>query len=272
MYKSILSTICILMLVFSLSCKNNNNQEAAISKITIGKTSIVKSMGRDCDKPDSLRFSCAAVNLNIPTIEQGTEALKNSVAQWANSYMVGVLMPEADSAALPKISIDTALQSFFKEFEALVKEAGGDTPMTNFTAESTDTVLLNDGRYLTLEMTGYIFTGGAHGSPLANVATFDVQSGKQLTWDDLVTDKAALKVLAEKKFMEERVDIFKPTDGMEPFKFDDIFKFDLPQNYGLTKDGIYCHYVPYEVGPYAIGSTVLVISFKELGDLYKMKK
>ncbi|MBK9015225.1 MAG: hypothetical protein IPM82_14810 [Saprospiraceae bacterium] len=71
-------------------------------------------------------------------------------------------------------------------------------------SRSTDTVLLNDGQHLTLEIVGYTFEGGAHGSPTAAVLTFEASTGKPLTWDDLVTDTTALKVVAEKKFKEVR--------------------------------------------------------------------
>jgi hypothetical protein len=103
------------------------------------------------------------------------------------------------------------------------------------------------------------------------VATFDVLTGKQLTWNDLVTDQKALQKVAEQAFRAERADVFQPGDGAEPFVFDDIFQFALPQNYGLVEDGIFCYYLPYEVGPYAMGSTQFVIPFAKLGDISKIK-
>lgn len=142
--------------------------------------------------------------------------------------------------------------------------------MGQWTAESKDTTLLNDGKYLTLEINGYTYAGGAHGSPTAAVATFDALTGKQLTWADLVNDQSTLKVLAENIFRTTRMDIFAPEDGSEPFEFDETFQFALPQNYGLVAGGIYCHYLAYEVGPYAIGSTQFVIPFESLGSNFKI--
>jgi Protein of unknown function (DUF3298) len=106
---------------------------------------------------------------------------------------------------------------------------------------------------------------------LAAVATFESETGKQLSLNDIVTDTAALKTLLEKKYREVRTDLFQPTDGSEPFQFDDVFQFVLPANYGLVKEGLYCHYLHYEVGPYVIGNTQFVLPFSEMGTIAKIK-
>ncbi len=224
--------------------------------------------GKGCSLPDSLRTNCATIDFSLPKIEQGSDALKKSVAEWCENLITGLLMPEIDLDSTKAVSVEQAAQSFFKMHQEFAVEAP-DSPMTYYSAECQDTVLFNDGKHLTLEITGYIYTGGAHGMPVADVSTFDIITGKKLNWDDLVTDKAALKAIAERKFRAERADIFQPTDGSEPFQFDDVFVFDLPSNYGQTQEGIYCHYQPYEVGPYAIGSTTFTISFAEIGALLK---
>jgi len=183
------------------------------------------------------------------------------------------IMAGYDSVGTPinANSIETAADMFFKSRQEYMQEAP-DSPGMVWTAECTDTVLLNDGQYLTLQLNSYSFQGGAHGSPLAAVATFNDGTGVQLTWNDLVTDTTALKTLMQQKFEKERADIFKPEDGSEPFQFDEIFQFKLPDNYGLVKDGIYCYYVVYEVGPYAFGETTFTLTFNELGALSKIKK
>ena len=48
------------------------------------------------------------------------------------------------------------------------------------------------------------------------------------------------------------------------FQFDETFPFKIADNIGLVKDGIYFIYVPYEIGPWAIGSTEFVLPFTGL--------
>jgi len=260
-----LSIIALLLLGF-VSCKQNKTPEPA-KPATIGGLTLKQQNGSDCNKPDSLRVDCAQVDLAWPKVEQGSEALKKSVDQWATACLAGVLMPSADGPATSATTLDAAVKGFFEDHQ----NAGRSITSGGWVAESNYNVLLNDGQFLTLELVSYTYQGGVHGSPGAAVATFEAQSGRQLAWDDLVTDKAAFITLAEKKFREVRADLFYPVDGSEPFEFTDDQPFALPQQYGLSSEGIYCHYVPYEVGPYAIGNTQMTIPFSEMGDLSKFK-
>lgn len=263
-------TCCGLVTMFS--CENTPKAPATPKPVTVSSSKFNKKDGKDCEKADTLQVDCATIDLSWPKVEDGTEALKKSVKEWAENYVTGIIAPyDSVGTPLKSNSIELAADMFFKTRQDYMKEAP-DSPGMAWIAESSDTVLLNDGQFLTLQINSYSFEGGAHGSPLAAVATFNDSTGVQLNWNDLVTDTTALKALAEKKFREERADIFQPTDGSEPFQFDDVFQFKLPDNYGLVADGILCYYLVYEVGPYAFGETTFTIPFAELGALSKIKK
>lgn len=266
MKKRLAFTACTCLLALLFSCKNETPAPPeAAPAVTLSHAEFKKNSGTDCDKPDTLRLNCLTIDLAWPKVETGSDALKKSVGDWANSYIVGILAPASDDSTAIATTVDTAATGFIDMHKEFASEAEGSV-MGNWMAEASDTVLLNNGKYLTLSIAGYVYAGGAHGSPTAAVATFDVATGMQLTWDDLVTDKAALKTLAEKKYRQEMADVFK--DG---FEFDDFFKFELPANFGLVQDGIYFHYLHYEVGPYAIGNAVFVLPFSEIGALAKVK-
>jgi len=267
MRNSILASFCVLMLASVFSCKNETKTPEAAP--VVGQLQYKKTHGTDCDKPDTLRYNCLTINLVWPNIESGSDAIKKSVSDWANNYLIAILSSSSMDVPAPATTVEAAATVFIEAHKAFSIDAA-DSPMGQWTAESKDTTLLNDGKYLTLEINGYTYAGGAHGSPTAAVATFDAVTGKQLTWADLVNDQSALQVLAENIFRTTRMDIFAPEDGSEPFEFDETFQFALPQNYGLVAGGIYCHYLAYEVGPYAIGSTQFVIPFESLGSNFKI--
>lgn len=253
----------LLLLCLAASCKKNTPAKP----VTVTALNLKQQEGTDCDKADTLaRMDCARLQLRWPQVQDGSAALKKSVDQWATDYLNGVLVLSSDAAPAPGATVATAAKLYFEAHrqEEPSAMAGG------WTAESDYRVLLNDGKYLTLEITGYTFQGGAHGSPSAAVATFEVATGKQLGWSDLVTDQAALKTVAEKTFRETRIDLFEPVDTSMRFSFGPDNPFALPQQFGLAEAGIYCHYVPYEVGPYAIGSTQMLIPFEALGTLAKI--
>lgn len=258
------------MLALFFAC-NNNTQEPP-KAVTLTTATYKKSAGRDCAQMDSIHHQCAQLQLAWPEVKDGAAPLKTSVAAWANKFLVGVLEPEAKDSTAAGKTLEAAARSFFQTHGEWSKEAP-ESPLGEWVAESTDTVLLNDGAHLTLQINAYIFTGGAHGMPLSAVGTFDVATGKQLTWAEMVSDSEAFKVLAEKKFRETRADIFKSEgEGGSAFDFDETFSFQLPGNYGLTDKGIYCIYLPYEVTPYVFGNTEFVIPFGEMGALLKLKK
>ena len=264
MNRQLLAYWALCCLVSLFSC--NNEPPKTTKPVVLESFKMQKREGADCDKPDSLRSNCVTISLAWPSVKEGSEPLKKSVSSWTNNFLAGMMLP-SDSATATT-TLDAAVHAFVQSHHDWKKDAP--ESMGSYYAESWDTVLCNDGKHLTLQLFGETYTGGAHGNHLAAVGTFDAQTGRQLTWADLVTDTAAVKALAEKTFREVRGDIFKPSeDGTPGFNFDDGFYFTLPQNYGLTDKGVYFYYMHYEVTPYALGSTGFLIPFEALGGLRK---
>lgn len=241
-------------------------EKKAVEAVTISSETFTKSAGRDCAKMDSVHNHCATINLSWPVVESGSDALKSSVATWSTSFLAGLLSPEMDEATAAKSNLEAVAKAFLDSHETWSKEAQ-ESPLGEWTVEAADSVLLNDGEHLTLQIDAYSFTGGAHGMAIVNVATFEVATGKQLKWENLVNDEQVLNAFLEEKFRQARPEIFK-----EGFNFDESFPFVLPSSFGFTAEGLYCHYSPYEVTPYAYGSTSFVVPFAELGDMVKIKK
>jgi hypothetical protein len=248
---------------------NNESPAAAVVPLTIESKKMAKKEGPDCDKPDTLRLNCAEVNLSYPELKNGNDALKKAIADWANSNLLGLLAPETDPDKMTGgINLDSAINTFFESHKAFVAEMPD--AMAYYVANVSDTILLNNGKDLTLRLDCYSFTGGAHGNPYTAIATWDAATGTLYKLENMFTDLTALQTMAEKKFRETKPDLFLPEDkGGWGFNFDETFPFKLADNYGLTDKGLFLCYVPYEVGPYAIGQTEFVIPFEELKPLMK---
>lgn len=191
-------------------------------------------------------------------IRGGNNLLNENVAKWVNAYIISEVAQETDAA--PPTSIQAAVDTFFQNHQQ-------EPQWTAWVIELSDSILLNDGKYLTILIEGSVFTTGVHHLPTAAVATFDIPTGKKLTWDDFVKNKATLKKKMAKAFLAKRPDLIK--DG---FHFRNAEPFDLPVNYGLTSNGIYCRYLVYEIGPHSMGETTFVLPFSDLGTLSKTIK
>lgn len=208
---------------------------------------------------------CARIDLSWPIVKTGSKTLQRNVADWSKGLLVGLLDFELSEKKAAKTTLEEAAETFLSAHASWSEEAV-DSPLGEWAAESSDTVLWNNGRYLTLQINGYVFTGGAHGNHPGVIATFDVNTGKQLEWKDLVTDEEKLKILLEAQFRKVRSEIFQ-----EGYEFNEYFPFALPQSFGLTEKGLYCYYSPYEVTPYAFGTTAFVVPYPELEDLMKIE-
>jgi hypothetical protein len=234
--------------------------------LDVKSLAIQKSSGPDCGKPDTAIFNCATIDFSYPQLASGPDSLRKAVDDWARDFITGWLAMAEEPDNMPPL--DEAIAGFFKMHEEQVRDMPDG--LAHYFAGSTDTVLLNDGKHLTLRLDGHSYTGGAHPNSSSAVATWAVPSAKKLALDQLVTDLDALQALAEKKFREVRADLFVPgEDGQPLHQFDEAFPFKLADNTGLVADGIYFCYVPYEVGPYAIGSTEFVLTFGELKGLLR---
>ncbi len=245
-----------------LSCNSspapneNTAQSAMPTAVEMETVTIEKEQG-DCVDP-SPEKSCALVKLAYPSVKTGNDALKNAVNTWALDFILGMLDPSLEMDQ--EQSLDAAIQNFFNLHEESVKDFPDGALF--YTVDVSDTILLNDGQYLTLRLDGYSFAGGAHGNPTSAVSSFDVATGQAVTMDAIVTSLDTLQHRAEQKFREVR-----KADFDEGFEFDQVFLFKIADNIGLVENGLFFCYVPYEVGPYAMGYTEFVIPYTDISDI-----
>lgn len=245
---------------FFFACKNEKPAGTA-KPVVLESLKMSKQEGTCGTDRDS---SCAKIALSYPTVKEGSDALKKSVADWTTQFLIGILNPSTEPDKVPVgQTVERAAQEFFAIFKQTEQEVPG-FPVINV-VEVWDTVLLNDGQHLTLMLNAYMDGGGVHPNSTVGIATFDVATGNLFKLEDLVSDLDALRAVAEKKFREERADVFQEGG----FNFSPDWPFILPANTGLTNEGIYFYFVPYEVAPYAMGPTAFVIPFEEIKDLMK---
>ncbi len=124
--------------------------------------------------------------------------------------------------------------------------------------------------YVTLNNSGWDYTGGAHGNYWDFYQLFDKKTGKILNLSDFFTDIEALNKLALPYFKEQN-DV--PSDmTLEEYGFwfegDD---FQVTENFYFTEEAIVFHYNIYEIAPYAGGTNDLTLPFAVLGELFKGK-
>jgi hypothetical protein len=253
---------CLLTLALVFSCKTKEQQPQPGQPVSLINSVIRKEKGTDCHKqPDSLRTDCAIIDIAIPQLEAAQSLLGKSVNGWTNQFLIHLLTySDYNEPGKGPKTVEEAI----KRFHAIHDEAAGSVFSGQFRVRCSGSTAFNDGKYVTLKLDGSSFHGGNRSLQEVNIATFDVQTGRQFIWDDVVKDKTALLPMAEAKVRETRADVFK-----EGFDFDPEAPLELPASFGLTEKGLLFHYQPEEI--YHLGGpTEFTIPYSRLGTNLKV--
>ena len=235
-----------------VACKNED-KSIHPATFTLESTNITRTEG-NCDSQAD-RSNCVQIGLQYPVVKSGPESLRKNVATWTKDFLVSLLDPALE------LDDETSLSSALEGFIEIHKEMAANIP-EHFSLDVSDTVLLQNAHHLTLRMDARSLKNGVHSHAAAAVATFDMKSGKHLRPVDLVNDLEKLYALAELKFRETRKTAFEAG-----FDFSENWPFVIAQNVGLTTEGLFFCYVPYEVAPYSMGYTEFVIPYDVLEKL-----
>lgn len=228
------------------------------AQIKVESQKISRTFGNCQDTTAFGSHKCAKVDLRIPIIVEGPDALKVAVKSWTEDAQKDALLLGEDASG-KGITIDQAMQNLGAQFQEMAKEF---PDQSGWEIILEDTVLYSSPRWITLELRNYSYTGGAHPNHFTARATFDAVSGKETDLRSLITDSTAVKTLLEKAYRAEKIDAFQ-----EGFEFDETFQFEIAQEIGLTPEGLSFYYNPYEVAPYAIGDAECTLTWDQLTGL-----
>lgn len=110
--------------------------------------------------------------------------------------------------------------------------------------------------YITYELTGYYFSGGAHGIPYDFYFTMNKHTGKLMEWDDYFTKESQQKLV--RIIQQEIVSQYFDGDGSD-------FEGGLPDSSpALTLNGMVFFYGAYEACSFAGGLPCCTIPYRKL--------
>ncbi|TDU70973.1 uncharacterized protein DUF4163 [Prosthecobacter fusiformis] len=146
------------------------------------------------------------------------------------------------------------------------EEAGEDEDWEAAFVESVDdsqSVMMNESGFLTVEYVTWTYTGGAHGNYGSSYRSFDLESGQELLLEDLVKtgyEKRWATLGAAELLLQQGL---KPDAPLtEVGLFEDTL--ELNETWFLTPGGIGFSYDPYEIGPYGRGMIQFVLPWKDI--------
>lgn len=130
----------------------------------------------------------------------------------------------------------------------------------------------SDSKYISIYITYYSYTGGAHGTHYDLVYTFDLEAQERIELQDLFKSDADYVSLINEK-IEGQIQALREESlraGGEDWSPYDGFETIAPdQHFYLTDDSIVIFFGLYEIAPYAAGIPMFEIPFSDLESVMK---
>lgn len=203
---------------------------------------------------------CTYVRLDYPVLTDAPDgyavsAVTNAVFSSVNAgYNDGG--PHADVEALLLAFVDEYLR--FRQRQPGYQQA--------WFLERKVFVLNNTPDLLATSLSERMYTGGAHPSATVTFTNMNPRTGERVMLSHVLVDgyEEALVPMAEARLRESR----EIEDGMSladaGFTFFVNGAFALTENYSLGESGITFYYNPFDIAPYALGPTEIVLTYDEL--------
>lgn len=216
-----------------------------------------------CNKEVKLTFKEKAitidtntiVEINIPQAIGDTDVSKKINTKIEALIMASLQIGEPDS--ITTTSVVESINNFNKEYNTF-KTDFPESPIA-WESQIDGEVMYQSDNVITVAITNYQNTGGAHGILIISFLNFDAKTGRELKNDDLFKDTETFKTLAQtyfnKKISDKKETYFEPDN------------FVLPTNIGFSEDGLILFYNTYEIAPYSSGVTEINIPYEEITHL-----
>lgn len=191
------------------------------------------------------------VEVNIPKALGNREITDSINYEIEKSVIEALVFGEQSNIQLK--TIEESIIAFNQEYNTFKADFPESSQI--WEAQIDGEVLFQSSEIISISITSYVDTGGAHGILNISVLNFNSITGNRISNKDLFTDFDGFKAIAQTYFYQA----IKENDVV----FDQN-KFDLPTNIGYTDDGLVLLYNTYEIAPYSTGIIEFAIPFKAI--------
>ncbi|GAA0880701.1 hypothetical protein GCM10009119_36710 [Algoriphagus jejuensis] len=242
----------LLLPVFSCAQKENVVSEPPQDPLSFGLDSL--------NTEKCIGDNCATLRIVWPVARgQNSDQVNQTIHDEVSKYIMF-----GDD---PTMSRDSLIAGYFGMFEEQMREFP-DTPW-GYEIDVEGKVSYESDSTVSIHFGWMSYMGGAHPNHGEDFVNLNAVTGAYLSQDLLIRDQEKLKAVAEQKFRE----FHQMADGVS---LTDDGRFFLPETgfflanaMGFDDDKFWIVYVPYEIGPYAMGDTHLEFTKQELGDIVR---
>jgi hypothetical protein len=216
--------------------------------------------GCDPEGPD-----CTYVKMEYPVFTGGADG--ESLKRLNEAVQKSLESPFIEDKPQKPEALAKAL---FAEYDGFKKESPGYAQ--SWMLERVIKAEVVSSKIVTLAMTEYSYTGGAHPNSFESYQNLDIKTGQALGLDDLLKPdyQQPLNDTAEKIFREQEGLSFDENLEEAGFFFEEA-KFKLNENFRITADGLVFLFNPYEAAPYVRGPIELKVPYSRIQDWIRPK-
>ncbi len=135
-----------------------------------------------------------------------------------------------------------------------------------------------DDKALSAVTGNYWYSGGAHGMSGYSAVNFDTQTGRKLAVEDVIPNTAALPNALATEMLEQYPHLEEATQNMWQMSLEDyLASYLTPEEanditpeftWTLGYEGVTFYFGAYEIGSYADGNQVVVLTYNEYPELF----
>ena len=242
----------LLLVAFGVACGGYEKEGQSDLKFEMVDLKVESSAG--CS--DSI--ACASFEVHYPEFDGLSETVSKNLREGINKAL-GYENPEAET-----MTIEEKGRRFVEDFEKYSEEFND--PIGWYFQSTAEPELISD-TLISISVSSEFFTGGAHGGFTTYFVNIDPRDGSRVTLAGVLRKgyEQALTDAGEVAFREIRVIPDSVSFDESGFEFPNG-KFQMNENYGFRREGIVFFYNNYEVAPYALGPTEILIPYEVLRD------
>lgn len=244
---------------FILSCDNHEittqiNEPVLADTLFYESKNYIASQG-NCANADD----CFRISFNYPYFINNNPALNDSLNKLCCFYLIPYPVTARKNCDF-KASADEMLKDYAEELEAGILNS-------SWFYDAVAYIIYQDSIVVSISISREEFMGSAHPNHTEKIVSLLKSNGKSLKLEDVFTDLQEIKNIAELQF--RKIHNIKPDTKFSDEGFFMEDGFELTDNFCFQKDGIMFFYNTYEIGPYSMGFTELLIPYESVKSILK---
>jgi hypothetical protein len=218
----------------------------------------------DCPSPEQ---RCLTVSMHYPVAEHGVDSVRNKINDYTRRLLLSTIHL-GDIPLSPDTPLDSALADFGEDYMDFLEEMP-DYDMS-WAVETEGKMILDTRKLTSLEFSIYSFLGGAHPNSFVDLSTFSKETGERMDITAILKDTTSILPLLEQEFRKARD--LAPAASLEEegFWFPNG-QVTIPANYAMVPAGLKLYFNPYEVAPYALGPTEVLLPLEQILPFLKIE-